>query len=97
MKAALTIVALDVIDSDAYRSYARAAGTTIAVYGGTVRASGRNTEVLEGDWAGLNTVVIEWPSHEAAKAWYDSAEYQELIPRRQAAARGDLVMVHCRS
>ena len=38
-------------------------------------------------------VVLEFPSMEQARAWYDSPEYQEVAPIRQAASRGRAVIV----
>src|SRR5689334_2837707 len=43
-------------------------------------------EVLEGEWPGSRTVVLEFPSVEAARDWYYSPEYQEAVPIRRAAA-----------
>ena len=38
-------------------------------------------------------VVLEFPTTEQAKAWYDSPEYQPYIKMRQAGATGDLFLV----
>ncbi|HJN61257.1 MAG TPA: DUF1330 domain-containing protein [Alphaproteobacteria bacterium] len=38
-------------------------------------------------------VVLEFPTAEQARAWYDSSEYQPYIKMRQAGASGDLFMV----
>ena len=43
-------------------------------------------EVLEGEWHGSRTVILEFPSVEAAQDWYHSPEYQAAVPVRQAAA-----------
>jgi uncharacterized protein (DUF1330 family) len=92
----LTIVALDITNRDAYQAYAREAAASVAEHGGIVRAGrGQNTDVLEGEWRGRRTVVIEWPSKDAALAWYWSPGYQELVGLRQAASQGDVVLVEC--
>jgi uncharacterized protein (DUF1330 family) len=50
-------------------------------------------EVLEGEWPGTRTVVLEFPSVEAARDWYHSPEYQAVAPIRQAAADCQAVIV----
>lgn len=50
-------------------------------------------QVLEGDWAATQTVVLEFESPEAAREWYESEEYQAAIPLRQAAADTDVVLL----
>lgn len=49
----------------------------LAVYGAT--------DALEGD-APDGTIIIEFPSVEEARAWYNSPAYQAAIPFRQKAA-----------
>lgn len=49
----------------------------LAVYGAT--------DALEGD-APDGTIIIEFPSVEEARAWYNSPGYQAAIPFRQKAA-----------
>ena len=43
---------------------------------------------MEGDALPSRTVVLEFPSVKAAKAWYNSSEYQEIIGIRHANATG---------
>jgi len=38
-------------------------------------------------------VILEFPSVERAKAWWDSPEYRPLRALRQRASRGDLLLV----
>jgi uncharacterized protein (DUF1330 family) len=38
-------------------------------------------------------VILEFPSLERAKAWWDSPEYRPLREIRQRASRGDLIVV----
>jgi uncharacterized protein (DUF1330 family) len=55
------------------------------VHGGTV-------EVLEGSWPGT-VVVIEFPGVDAARTWYESAAYQEILPLRTNHIDGDVILV----
>ena len=50
------------------------------------------TEALEGD-AADGVVILEFPDEEAAKAWYFSPEYQEMVKVRQQAAPYRAMMI----
>jgi uncharacterized protein (DUF1330 family) len=65
----------------------------VKAHGGRYLARGGATDVLEGDWDIDRLVVLEFPSMEQARAWYDSPEYQEVAPIRQAASRARAVIV----
>ena len=54
--------------------------------GATILAVDTEPEVLEGDWHGDQTVLLEFESVDAAREWYDSDAYQEAAKLRQAAA-----------
>jgi uncharacterized protein (DUF1330 family) len=73
-------------DRAAMDVYGRAAGPSIAEGGVTVLAVDRQPQVLEGEWHGDQTVVLEFESVEAARAWYESDAYEKVKPLRQAAA-----------
>jgi uncharacterized protein (DUF1330 family) len=49
--------------------------------------------VLEGEWQHPRTVIIEFPSREAAEGWYQSAGYQEIIGLRHQSSKGNLVIL----
>jgi uncharacterized protein (DUF1330 family) len=51
-------------------------------------------EVREGKWPYTKTVVIRFPSVEHAKRWYESPEYQKMVPHRLRAAAADLILVN---
>ena len=46
----------------------------------------------EGSWTG-RTVVIEFPDLATARAWYNSPEYQAILPFRLVASQGDAILV----
>ena len=73
--------------------YGKAAGKAMAA-GVKVLAVDTEFEVLEGEWPVTQTVVLEFESPEAARAWYESEEYQAAIPLRQAAADCNAVIVN---
>jgi uncharacterized protein (DUF1330 family) len=74
-------------------AYGRASIASVIEHGGKVLAADEHAEVLEGQWHGTRTVVVEYESVEQARAWYHSSGYQEALPLRQAAAECNVVIV----
>ncbi|MGH7088874.1 MAG: DUF1330 domain-containing protein [Stellaceae bacterium] len=90
---AYLIADLDVSDPAGMENYRAKVPETIARYGGRFVVRGGAHEVLEGDWRPTRLVVLEFPSMEALKRWYDSPEYRPLIAERKASAATDVVIV----
>lgn len=84
---------IEVTDPVLYEEYRKGVPATIAQYGGRFVARGGAVEGLEGGYAPKRVVILEFPSVERAKAWWDSPEYQPLRVLRQRASRGDLLLV----
>jgi uncharacterized protein (DUF1330 family) len=57
-----------------------------AMDGATIVSVDQKPQVIEGSWPGGQTVVLEFESVEAARAWYESEAYQKAAKVRQAAA-----------
>ena len=64
---------------------------TALPYGGKWLAQGP-VEVIEGAWPGA-AVLMEFPSREAAVAWYASPEYRAILPLRLRNAISDIVLI----
>ena len=73
-------------DPEAMKAYAKAAMPAMAQGGCRILAADRGPQILEGDWHGNQTVVLEFDTVEAARAWYESEAYQAAAKLRQAAA-----------
>jgi uncharacterized protein (DUF1330 family) len=73
-------------------AYSRAAAPTIFGSGASILAVSP-AEVVEGEWHGDQTVVLEFESVEAARAWYESDAYQQARPLRLAAADSNAVFL----
>ena len=84
---------ITVTDPERYRDYTRHTESTLEPFGGRFVVRGGAHEVLEGDWAPGRLVVIEFPDADAARAWYGSERYREILPIRQEASTGSLVLV----
>ena len=65
---------------------------TLEPFGGRFIVHGGPVDVREGELAG-DMIVIEFPDRERATAWYESAEYQEILPLRTRNAEGIAVLV----
>jgi len=86
------IAHVTVIDPEAYQGYQALAPAAFAAHGARFLARGGAHEVLEGPMLDRH-VVIEFPSLAAARACYQSAEYQAARARREGAAVAHVVIV----
>ncbi|MET7486945.1 DUF1330 domain-containing protein [Streptomyces sp. NPDC005538] len=87
------IVTEAIKDPAGMAAYGQAAGASIVQAGASILAVDGRPEVLEGEWHGDQTVILEFESVEAARAWYESEEYGRAKPLRQAAADSRAVLV----
>lgn len=93
--AAFLLADVSADDMAAYKAsgYLEAAPKSAAKYGGVYRARGGAMEVLEGDWQPKRMVIIEFPSMDDLKAWYESEEYAPLKKIRQGVTISNIVAV----
>ncbi len=90
---AYLIARVEVTDWDRYREYMRHTPRVIAQFGGRFVARGSDVITVEGPPETRRMVVIEFPSLEKAKAFYDSREYRRIMKFREGAAEGQFVIV----
>ena len=88
---AYVVANFSITDAQGYAAYPPLVRPMLAAHGAEVLAVDRESEVIEGE-AGHNTVVIRFPSKEAARAFYDSPEYQEIVRLRTDNSDGFLVL-----
>jgi uncharacterized protein (DUF1330 family) len=65
---------------------------TLDPFSGRFIVHGGAIDVREGRWPG-NLVVIEFPSMGAARGWYDSPAYRQILPLRTRHIAGDTILV----
>lgn len=66
----------------------------IAKYGGKKISGSGPAESLEGNPQLPDAlVIVEFPSVEKAKAWYNDPEYSPLITLRQSGSDGSLIVI----
>ena len=77
--------------ADEYRALAQA---TIAQYGGRYIVRGGSIEALEGEWpAEKRMVIVEFPTIEDARNWYQCPQYAEALVVREHALNRTLLLV----
>lgn len=84
---------LEVSDPAGMKQYASVAHATVEQYGGRYRALRGKMEVLEGEWHSGPLVILEFPSLQRAREWYDSREYRPLIEMRKAVSRTNFILL----
>ncbi len=50
------------------------------------------SETLEGDWHPRRIVVLQFPSADHARGWYESPDYVKLMEIRRRASTGSLIL-----
>ncbi|MBU4263118.1 MAG: DUF1330 domain-containing protein [Proteobacteria bacterium] len=82
---------MNIIDWDRFKEYLKVTPAIIAKFGGRHIARGGETMTLEGPEEKRRVVLIEFPSMEQAKKFYNSAEYQQARKLREGAAEGEML------
>jgi uncharacterized protein (DUF1330 family) len=83
---AYVVVEIEVTDPVLYEDYKKLSAPAVALYGGKYLARGGKTEALEDDWAPTRLVILEFPTLEQAKTWWNSPEYTQAKQIRWKAA-----------
>jgi uncharacterized protein (DUF1330 family) len=87
------IITSNVRDQTRLFEYIQAATPSVIEAGGNLLVADAPERVLEGEWHGNRTTILEFPTVEAAQHWYDCAEYQSVIGIRHEAADSNGVII----
>ncbi|MBW6396685.1 DUF1330 domain-containing protein [Roseomonas sp. HJA6] len=90
---AYLVANITVTDPERYPAYRAQVPAVIAQYGGRFLVRAGTVHPLEGEFGLDRFVVIEFPSLEAAKAFYHSPEYAPLLKLRSETTRSQVVFV----
>ncbi|MEU9455143.1 DUF1330 domain-containing protein [Streptomyces sp. NPDC048277] len=82
-----------ITDQATMDAYSKAAAPSMAESEARVLVVDDQPAVLEGEWHGNRTVILEFESVEAARTWYDSEAYARAKPLRHAAAQSHAVLL----
>src|SRR5215471_13046096 len=80
------------VDEATVRRYAELTDSAIEHFGGRFIVSNTQPVVVEGESPSAHLSMVEFPSIEHAKAWYDSPEYAEARALTPATFRGRVLM-----
>jgi uncharacterized protein (DUF1330 family) len=86
------LVHVDIHDPEGYKPYQAANATAFGKYGARFLVRGGRSEITEGK-PRSRSVVLEFPSYEAALACYRSSDYQAAKALRQGKADADVVVI----
>ena len=76
-----------------FKEYVSKVPETMATHGGKMVARGKLNKPLAGEYSHQIEALFEFPTHEAAQAWYDSDAYQGLIALRDEAANVNIAIL----
>jgi uncharacterized protein (DUF1330 family) len=93
MTKANVIGQITITNADGYAHYSAQVPAVVAAFGGQYRVRGGAATPLDGHVSPARHVVIEFPSREQAQAWYDSADYQSILPLRLNNSTGYVALV----
>ena len=83
----------EVFDQQQYDVYKVKAAESILAAGGRYVVRGGDVEVLEGEPPAGRTVILEFPTRQAAIDWYRSEEYTAVRKLRENAARARMYVI----
>jgi len=87
------VAELDITNLAAMGPYRAAVGATLEQYGGRFLARAGATELIEGGPEPKRIIIVEFPDRAAFKRWYDSPEYQKILPGRLDNSTGRAFVV----
>lgn len=91
--AAYLVADVEVRNPDEFRKYSDRVVATVKQYGGRYLIRGGETEVLEGTSKARRITILEFPSVEQLKRWYNSPEYQAIVGFRARSTMSTLLVV----
>ncbi|QFU76467.1 DUF1330 domain-containing protein [Halioglobus maricola] len=80
-----------ITNAEAYEAYPPAVTATLLACDAEVLVADYKSEVMEGKASSVS-IVLRFPSKEAAKAWYNSSEYQEIVHHRTDNSEGFILI-----
>jgi uncharacterized protein (DUF1330 family) len=83
---AYVVFQVDVTDAERYERYKERAQASVAAAGGRYVARGGQVIALEGNPPAGRVVVLEFPTLDAAVAWYEGDAYADARALRNRAA-----------
>ncbi len=89
---AYIIVDVEITDPKEYEEYKKHTPGSLVPFDGKFLVRGGTVETLEGDWKPGRLVLLEFPSLEKAKAWWNSPGYAPAKLIRQRASITQMIV-----
>jgi len=90
---AYLVANITITDPERYPRYRAQVPQVLAQYGGRFLVRAGAVHPLEGDLGLDRFVVIEFPSLEAARRFYDSPEYAPLLKLRMETTKSEVALI----
>jgi uncharacterized protein (DUF1330 family) len=90
---AYLVAEVEITNRVGFEPYGTAVGATVTQHGGRFVVRGGATELIEGGPQPKTIVIAEFADAAALKRWYDSPEYQKILPSRLDNSTGRLFIV----
>ncbi|MGA9269458.1 MAG: DUF1330 domain-containing protein [Lutimonas sp.] len=90
---AYVFVEIEIYNQELYEEYKRMTPGTIDDFDGKFVVRGGRTEHLEGEWKPERIVLLEFPSVERAREWWESEAYTRARLVRQRAAETKMIIL----
>ena len=87
------IANIELHDPERYREYVEHVPALIERHGGAYRVRGGSSRVLEGAWTPSRFIVLEFPSRDAALAFYEDPDYVPYRSLRQSISDSNVILV----
>ena len=87
------VAELETTNPAGMEAYRAAVPATLAQYGGRFVVRGGTSELIEGGPEPKRIVILEFADAAAIKRWYNSPEYQKILPGRLENSTGRAFIV----
>jgi uncharacterized protein (DUF1330 family) len=87
------VAEIEITNQAGLEPHRAAVGATLTQYGGRFLTRGGATELIEGGPEPKRVVILEFADTAAVKRWYNSPEYQKILPTRLDNSTGRVFIV----
>ena len=90
---AYAIFQINITNQENYKEYLNQVTTIVKKHQGDYIVRGGKSDVVLGKWDYQRTVVVKFPSYEAAIQWYNSEDYAPIKKIREDNSEGNCIII----
>ena len=90
--AVYVVADLEIINPNEFQKYGQRVVEIVKQYSGRYLIRGGEAETLEGTWKPKRLTILEFPTAENVRTWYNSPEYQAIIGFRHRSCNTNLIL-----